>query len=405
MKGDKFVWITPDIRTWYDGKTQWTYLVHADEVNLTTPTGDDLQSVNPMALLNTYKTGFNLTYLGESTADSGKSAHDIRLSSKPGSDVEKIELQIEKIRCLIIGSGPAGYTAAIYASRANLHPVLYEGIQPGGQLTTTTEVENYPGYPQGVSGFEMMEDLKKQAARFGADIRSGIATSTDLSGTPCKVVIDEVKTIETEALIIATGATAKYLGLADEQKYAGMGVSACATCDGFFYRKKTVAVAGGGDTACEEALYLSGLAAQVYLIVRKPFLRASQIMRERVLQTPNITVLFEHNAIGLFGEGGVEGVHLVKRLGQPDEEKVDIAIDGFFLSIGHAPNSAVFKPWVDTDDAGYIVTKPGTPFTNLPGVFAAGDVADPVYRQAVTAAAAGCKAAIEAEKYLSSIKK
>jgi thioredoxin reductase (NADPH) len=249
----------------------------------------------------------------------------------------------------------------------------------------------------------MMEDLKKQAARFGADIRPGIATSTDLSAKPYKVVIDEKKTIETEALIIATGATAKYLGLADEQKYAGMGVSACATCDGFFYRKKKVAVVGGGDTACEEALYLSGLATQVYLIVRKSFLRASKIMYERISQMPNITVLFEHNTVGLFGEGGVEGVHLVKRMGEPDEEKLDIAVDGFFLAIGHTPNSAIFKPWIETDETGYIRTKPDSTCTNLPGVFAAGDVADPVFRQAITAAAAGCKAAIEAERYLLSI--
>jgi len=309
-------------------------------------------------------------------------------------------MENEKVRCLIIGSGPAGYTAAIYASRANLSPVLYEGLQPGGQLTTTTDIENFPGYPQGITGFEMMEDLKSQAARFGTDIRSGIATSTDLSTIPYRVVIDEEKTIETEALIIATGASAKYLGLADEQKYAGMGVSACATCDGFFYRKKKVAVVGGGDTACEEALYLSGLAVHVYLIVRKSFLRASKIMQERILQTPNITVLFEHNAVGLFGEGGVEGVHLVKRMGEPDEERVDIAVDGFFLAIGHAPNSDVFKPWIETDEAGYIRTKPDSACTNLAGVFAAGDVADPVFRQAITAAASGCKAAIEAERYL-----
>ena len=309
-------------------------------------------------------------------------------------------MENEKVRCLIIGSGPAGYTAAIYASRANLSPVLYEGIQPGGQLTTTTDIENFPGYPQGISGFEMMEDLKKQAARFGADIRSGIATSTDLSAIPYKVVIDDTKTIEADTLIIATGATAKYLGLADEQKYAGMGVSACATCDGFFYRKKKVAVVGGGDTACEEALYLSGLAEQVYLIVRKPFLRASKIMQERIAQTPNITLLFEHNAIGLFGEDGVEGVHLLKRVGESDEEKVDIAVDGFFLAIGHQPNSDIFKPWIETDETGYICTKPDSTCTNLPGVFAAGDVADPVFRQAITAAAAGCKAAIEAERYL-----
>lgn len=311
----------------------------------------------------------------------------------------------EKVRCLIIGSGPAGYTAAIYASRANLAPVLYEGIQPGGQLTTTTEIENFPGYPEGITGTEMMEDLKKQAARFGADIRMGIATATDLSAAPYKVTIDGEKVIETEALIIATGATAKYLGLADEQKYAGMGVSACATCDGFFYRKKVVAVVGGGDTACEEAVYLSGLAKQVYMIVRKSYLRASKVMQERVFNTPNITVLFEHNTIGLFGENGVEGAHLVKRMGEPDEEKVDITIDGFFLAIGHTPNVKVFKPWIETDEMGYIKTIDGTPRTNIPGVFAAGDVADPHYRQAITAAGSGCKAAMEAERYLSEIGK
>ena len=311
--------------------------------------------------------------------------------------------QNEKVRCLIIGSGPAGYTAAIYASRANLSPVLYEGIQPGGQLTTTTDVENFPGYPEGIAGTELMEDLKKQATRFGADIRVGIATETDLSAAPYKVTIDGEKVIETETLIISTGATAKYLGLPDEQKYAGMGVSACATCDGFFYRKKVVAVVGGGDTACEEALYLSGLAKQVYMIVRKPHLRASKVMQERVLNTPNITVLFEHNTIGLFGEDGVEGAHLIKRMGEPDEEKLDIAIDGFFLAIGHTPNSKIFKPWVETDEIGYIKTIPGTPKTRVPGVFAAGDVADPHYRQAITAACSGCTAAIEAERYLSEI--
>ena len=311
--------------------------------------------------------------------------------------------QNEKVRCLIIGSGPAGYTAAIYASRANLSPVLYEGIQPGGQLTTTTDVENFPGYPEGIAGTELMEDLKKQATRFGADIRVGIATETDLSAAPYKVTIDGEKVIETETLIISTGATAKYLGLPDEQKYAGMGVSACATCDGFFYRKKVVAVVGGGDTACEEALYLSSLAKQVYMIVRKPHLRASKVMQERVLNTPNITVLFEHNTIGLFGEDGVEGAHLVKRMGEPDEEKLDIAIDGFFLAIGHTTNSKIFKPWVETDEIGYIKTIPGTPKTRVPGVFAAGDVADPHYRQAITAAGSGCTAAIEAERYLSEI--
>ena len=309
----------------------------------------------------------------------------------------------EKVRCLIIGSGPAGYTAAIYASRANLNPVLYEGLQPGGQLTTTTEVENFPGYPEGISGPQLMDDLKKQAQRFGTDMRFGIVTATDLSQAPYKVTIDGEKTIETETLIIATGASAKYLGLDDEKKYAGMGVSACATCDGFFYRKKTVAVVGGGDTACEEASYLAGLAKQVYLIVRKPYLRASKVMQERVMNTPNITVLFEHNTLGLFGENGVEGAHLVKRKGEPDEELVDIAIDGFFLAIGHKPNSDVFKPWVQTDEIGYIKTIDGSPRTGIPGVFAAGDVADPHYRQAITAAASGCKAAIEADRYLKTL--
>lgn len=307
----------------------------------------------------------------------------------------------EKVRCLIIGSGPAGYTAAIYASRANLSPVLYEGIQPGGQLTTTTEVENFPGYPNGITGPELMEDLKKQAERFGADIRGGIATAADLSTAPYKITIDGEKVIETESLVICTGATAKYLGLPDEAKYAGMGVSACATCDGFFYRKKTVAVVGGGDTACEEALYLASLAKQVYLIVRKPYLRASKVMQERVFNAPNITVLFEHNTVGLFGENGVEGAHLVKRKGEADEENVDIAIDGFFLAIGHKPNSDIFKPWLETDKIGYIKTIDGTPRTKVAGVFAAGDVADPHYRQAITAAGSGCKAAIEVERYLS----
>ena len=307
----------------------------------------------------------------------------------------------EKVRCLIIGSGPAGYTAAIYASRANLSPVLYEGIQPGGQLTTTTEVENFPGYPNGITGPELMEDLKKQAERFGADIRGGIATAADLSTAPYKITIDGEKVIETESLVICTGATAKYLGLPDEAKYAGMGVSACATCDGFFYRKKTVAVVGGGDTACEEALYLASLAKQVYLIVRKPYLRASKVMQERVFNAPNITVLFEHNTVGLFGENGVEGAHLVKRKGEADEKNVDIAIDGFFLAIGHKPNSDIFKPWLETDEIGYIKTIDGTPRTKVAGVFAAGDVADPHYRQAITAAGSGCKAAIEVERYLS----
>lgn len=307
---------------------------------------------------------------------------------------------IEKVRCLIIGSGPAGYTAAIYAGRADIKPVLYEGLQPGGQLTTTTEVENFPGYPEGITGPELMEDLKKQAERFGADIRFGLATKADLSKAPYKVTIDEEKVIEADTLIIATGATAKYLGLEDEQKYMGMGVSACATCDGFFYRKKVVAVVGGGDTACEEALYLAGLASKVYLVVRKPFLRASQIMQDRVKNNPKVEVLFEHNAVGLFGDNGVEGVNLVKRMGESDEERYDLPIDGFFLAIGHKPNSDVFKPYIETDEVGYIKTTQG-PKTNIPGVFAAGDVADSHYRQAITAAGTGCQAAMETERYLS----
>ena len=308
-----------------------------------------------------------------------------------------------KTKCLIIGSGPAGYTAAIYTSRANLSPVLYEGIQPGGQLTTTSDIENFPGYPNGIGGFEMMEDLKKQAERFGVDIRRGVVTACDLSKKPYKVTIDGEKEIETDTLIICTGATAKYLGLPDEQKYAGMGVSACATCDGFFYRKKDVAVVGGGDSACEEALYLAGLANKVYLIVRKDYLRASQIMQDRALNHPKIEVLFNTNALGLFGDGGVQGAHLVKFQGEPQEETFDIAIDGFFLAIGHKPNSDVFKPFLPTDENGYIQTQPGTARTPIPGVFAAGDVADPHYKQAITAAGSGCIAAIEAERYLSSL--
>ena len=266
-------------------------------------------------------------------------------------------MEKEQVKCLIIGSGPAGYTAAIYAGRANLAPVVYAGLQPGGQLTTTTDVENFPGYPQGISGPELMEDLRKQAERFGADVRYGVATQADLSEKPYKITIDDEKIIEAETIIIATGAAAKYLGLEDEKKYAGMGVSACATCDGFFYRKKVVAVVGGGDTACEEASYLAGLASKVYLIVRKPYLRASKVMQERVMKNEKIEVLFEHNAVGLYGEN-------------------------------------------DTDEVGYILTEPGTPRTKVPGVFAAGDVADPHYRQAITAAASGCQAAIEAERYL-----
>ena len=307
---------------------------------------------------------------------------------------------MEHVKCLIIGSGPAGYTAAIYASRANLKPVEYCGLLTGGQLTQTTMVENFPGYPQGVLGGQMMNDIREQAERFGADIRDGIITKVDFSKAPYKVTTEEGVEIEADTVIIATGASAKYLGLDDEKKYNGMGVSACATCDGFFYRKKTVAVVGGGDTACEDALYLAGLAKKVYLIVRKPFLRASKVMQERVMNAENIEVLFEHNTIGLYGENGVEGAHLVKRRGEADEEKVDIQIDGFFLAIGYKPNSDVFKEWLETDEVGYIKTIDGTPRTKIPGVFVAGDVADPVYRQAITAAASGCKAALEAERYL-----
>ena len=279
---------------------------------------------------------------------------------------------MEQTKCLIIGSGPAGYTAAIYAGRANLSPIEYCGLQPGGQLTQTTEVENFPGYPQGVDANQMMMEIREQAERFGADIRDGEIVKVDFSKSPYVCTTDEGKEIAAETVIIATGASAKYLGLDDERKYNGQGVSACATCDGFFYRKKTVAVVGGGDTACEDALYLAGLAKKVYLIVRK----------------------------GLFGENGVEGAHLVKRKGEPDEELVDIQIDGFFLAIGHTPNTAIFKAWLDTDEVGYLKNINGTPATKIPGVFVAGDCADPVFRQAIVAAGSGCQAAILAERYL-----
>lgn len=307
------------------------------------------------------------------------------------------------IPCLILGSGPAGYTAAIYAGRSGLHPVVYEGLQPGGQLTITTEVENFPGYPEGVDANEMMEDLRRQAERFGAEIRTATAVKVDLSQQPYTLWFDDDTTEQCQTLIIATGASAKFLGLADEEKYRGMGVSACATCDGFFYRKKTVAVVGGGDTACEEADYLAGLAAKVYLIVRKPFLRASKAMQDRVLNNPKIEVLFETNTLGLYGEDGVEGAHLVFRKGEGDERRYNLPIDGFFLAIGHRPNSELFRPWLQTDETGYIITEGDSPRTALPGVFAAGDVADPHYRQAITAAASGCKAAIEADRYIKSL--
>ena len=307
----------------------------------------------------------------------------------------------KRVRCLIIGSGPAGYTAAIYAARANLSPVLYEGMQPGGQLTTTTEVENYPGYPEGITGTEMMDDFKKQAERYGTEVVRGRATAVDLSTSPKKITIDNEEVIEADTVIISTGATAKYLGIPDETKYSGMGVSACATCDGFFYRNKTVAVVGGGDTACEEASYLSGLASKVYMIVRKDYLRASQIMQDRVMNNPKIEILFEHNTLGLFGENGVEGAHLVKKMGEEGEEKVDIRIDGFFLAIGHHPNTDIFKGQLEMDNEGYINTQFPTTFTSVEGVYAAGDVADSLYRQAITSAGTGCRAAMDAERYLS----
>ena len=304
---------------------------------------------------------------------------------------------MEKVRVLIIGSGPAGFTAAIYTSRANLSPVLYEGIEPGGQLTTTTEIENFPGYPQGITGTAMMEDLRKQALRFGADVRNGIITSIDLSQRPFTAVVDHEHEIEADAVIVSTGASAKYLGLESEQKYRGMGVSACATCDGFFYRKKDVAVVGGGDTACEEATYLASICRKVYLIVRKNYLRASKAMQERVFNTPNIEVLFEHNTKEVLGdEDGVIGVRVVSTSGE--ERTLDIS--GFFLAIGHHPNVEVFKGQLELDEQGYIKVTPGTSKTSVEGVFAAGDVKDPHYRQAITAAGSGCIAALDCERWL-----
>lgn len=308
---------------------------------------------------------------------------------------------MEKVKCFILGSGPAGYTAAIYASRANLSPVLYQGLTPGGQLTTTTEIENFPGYPQGISGTEMMEDLKKQAERLGSDIRFGIATQVDLSKRPFVITIDQEKQIEAETLIIATGATAKYLGIPSEDKYRGQGVSACATCDGFFYRKQDVAVVGGGDTACEEASYLSGICNKVYMIVRKPYLRASKAMQERVFSTPNIEVLFEHTTKEIVG--GMMGVNGVLLEG-PDGSEKKLDITGFFLAIGHHPNSELFTEYLDLDEQGYIITKGKTSQTNIEGVFACGDIQDPTYRQAITAAASGCMAALDAERFLSSVR-
>ncbi|MBQ2338138.1 MAG: thioredoxin-disulfide reductase [Prevotella sp.] len=306
-------------------------------------------------------------------------------------------------KTIIIGSGPAGYTAAIYAGRANMEPVVYSGLQPGGQLTQTTIVENFPGYPQGVDANQMMMELREQAERFGADVRDGLITDVDFSQRPYRLTTDRGENLSAHTVIIATGASAKYLGLADEQTYMGRGVSACATCDGFFYRKKTVAVVGGGDTACEEATYLAQLAKKVYMIVRKPYLRASDIMRQRVEQNEKIEILYEHNTLGLYGEDGVEGAHVVKRKGEADEQTYDLPIDGFFLAIGHRPNTELFAKWLERDETGYLKTVGDTPCTSLPGIFAAGDCADPRYRQAIVAAGSGCKAALEAERYLQTL--
>ena len=309
----------------------------------------------------------------------------------------------EKVKCLIIGSGPAGYTAAIYAARANLSPVLIQGMQAGGQLTTTTEVDNFPGYPEGVTGPVLMDDLKAQAERFDTKVEWGQVTSVDFSDRPFKITVDYEQPYKAEAVIIATGATAKYLGLESEEKFRGSGVSACATCDGFFYKGKKVAVVGGGDTAAEEATYLAGIAEKVFLIVRKPYMRASKTMIKKVENTKNIEVLYEHNTKEITGTNVVTGATLIKRKGKSDKTEVKIEVDGFFLAIGHSPNSEIFKEYIDTDDTGYIKTIPGTSKTNIPGIFAAGDIQDSTYRQAVTAAGSGCMAALDTEKYLASL--
>ena len=308
-------------------------------------------------------------------------------------------MELQKTKVLIIGSGPAGYTAGIYASRANLQPLIYEGNQPGGQLTQTTEIENFPGYQDGVQGMEMMANLRSQAERFGAHVVSRTIAEVDFSKQPFRCVDDRGDVIEAQTVIISTGASAKYLGLPDEEKYMGLGVSACATCDGFFYRKKNVAVVGGGDTACEEALYLSTLAKKVYMIVRKDYLRASDIMKKRVAERENIEVLFNCNTIGLYGNEGVEGARLVRNLGTSEQEEFDLPIDGFFLAIGHTPNTSIFKGQIDMDHEGYIKVAAPHTYTNVEGVYAAGDCADPIYRQAVSAAGTGCRAAIDAERY------
>jgi len=317
------------------------------------------------------------------------------LNTATGDSSGNLNPNVEKLKCLIIGSGPAGYTAAIYAARANMSPVIIQGMEPGGQLTTTTDVENFPGYPDGIMGPEMMEDFKKQAERFGTEIRWGLATKVDLSKRPFRVIVDEEKQIDAETLIIATGATAKYLGLPSEEKFKGFGVSACATCDGFFYRGKDVAVVGGGDTAAEEAVYLAGLCRKVYLIVRRDELRASAAMQKKVATTPNIEMLWKHQTKEITGDQVVTGATLIS-----EGKEVKITIDGFFVAIGHTPNSGIFKDYLETDEVGYIQTIPGTSKTNVPGVFACGDVQDSHYRQAITAAGSGCMAALDAERFL-----
>lgn len=309
-------------------------------------------------------------------------------------------MEVTKTKVLVIGSGPAGYTSAIYASRANLSPVVYEGDQPGGQLTQTTEIENFPGYPQGVQGMQMMDELRDQAMRFGTKVVSRTIVKVDFSKRPYRCEDDHGDVVEANTVIISTGASAKYLGLPDEEKYRGLGVSACATCDGFFYRNRTVAVVGGGDTACEEALYLSTLAKKVYMIVRKDYLRASKVMRQRVEQRENIEILFLCNTLGLYGEDGVEGAKIVRGKDTPDEEVFDLPIDGFFLAIGHKPNTDIFADWIDLDEQGYIKVESPYTRTNREGVFAAGDCADPIYRQAISAAGTGCRAAMDAERFL-----
>ncbi len=309
-------------------------------------------------------------------------------------------MSIENTRCLIIGSGPAGYTAAIYTSRANLSPIIYEGMQPGGQLTTTSEVENFPGFPEGIDGNQLVEQMRQQAINVGGQIRSGFVTDIDLSQRPFKAVTDDGKTILAETVIVATGASARYLGLEDEKTFMGTGVSACATCDGFFYRGRRVAVVGGGDTACEEALYLSNLAKEVYLIVRRGVLRASRVMQQRVFDKANIHVLFFTQTEGLYGTDALEGARLVEHRGEPDEKHYDLPIDGFFLAIGHDPQTSFLKGQLELDAGGYIKTDGKSTRTSVEGVFAAGDVADPTYQQAITAAAAGCRAAIDAETFL-----